>query len=160
MSFHPEKCHVLNISKKRSPICHNYTNHGHTLQHVTSAIYLGCILNSNLDCGRHIHNICNKGKLTISFLQRYLNIVPASIKETAYKALGRPTVEYVSIVLDPTRRKTYTVYTWSNDEMHSMLRTSITTGPASQICLQICNGRTSHIGQTDHALPSSTTRSL
>lgn len=101
MSFHPDKCQVLTISKKRSPICHNYTLHGHTLEHVTSAKYLGCTLNNNLDWGQHIHNICNKANRTTSFLRRNLNIASTSTKETAYKALVRPTVEYASTVWDP-----------------------------------------------------------
>jgi len=68
MSFHPDKCQILTISKKRSPISHNYTLHGHTLEHVTSAKYLGCTLNNHLDWGQHIQNICNKANRTISFL--------------------------------------------------------------------------------------------
>jgi hypothetical protein len=42
MKFHPEKCNVLTISKKRSPSKYNYTLHGHILEHDTSAKYLGC----------------------------------------------------------------------------------------------------------------------
>jgi hypothetical protein len=109
MSFHPDKCKVLTVSKKRSPICQNYTLHGHTLEHVTSATYLRCTLNNNLDWGQHINNICNKANRTISFLQRKRNIASTSTKEAANKALIRPTVEYVSTVWDTTRRETYTV---------------------------------------------------
>jgi hypothetical protein len=44
MAFHPEKCNVLTITKKRNPIKFNYTLHGHSLEHVTSAKYLGCTI--------------------------------------------------------------------------------------------------------------------
>jgi hypothetical protein len=54
-----------------------------------------------LDWGQHIHNICNKANRTTSFLRRNLNIASTSTKETAYKALVRPTVEYASTVWDP-----------------------------------------------------------
>jgi hypothetical protein len=37
MAFHPEKCNVLTITKKRNPIKFNYTLYGHSLEHVTSA---------------------------------------------------------------------------------------------------------------------------
>jgi len=101
MSFHPDKGQILTISKKRNPISHNYTLHGHTLEHVTSAKYLDCTLNNHLDWGQHKQNICNKANRTISFLRRNLNISSTSTKETAYKALVRPTVDHASTVWDP-----------------------------------------------------------
>ena len=48
MKFHPEKCNVLTISKKRGPSKYNYTLHGHILEHDTSANYLGCTISSDL----------------------------------------------------------------------------------------------------------------
>jgi hypothetical protein len=41
MAFHPEKCNVLTITKKRNSIKFNYTLHGHSFEHVTSAEYIG-----------------------------------------------------------------------------------------------------------------------
>jgi hypothetical protein len=49
MAFHPEKCNVLTITKKRNPIKFNYTLHRHSLEHVTSAKYLGCTITSDLN---------------------------------------------------------------------------------------------------------------
>jgi hypothetical protein len=37
MAFHPERCNVLTITKKRNPIKFNYTLHRHSLEHVISA---------------------------------------------------------------------------------------------------------------------------
>ena len=39
MEFHPEKCQVFTITRKRKPIKHSYTLHGHTLEHVETAKY-------------------------------------------------------------------------------------------------------------------------
>ena len=83
MAFHPEKCNVLTITKKRNPIKFNYILHGHSLEHVTSAKYLGCTITSDLKWGPHINNICNKANSTIGFLKRNLNIVNKSVKERA-----------------------------------------------------------------------------
>jgi type VI protein secretion system component VasF len=47
MAFHPEKCNVLTITKKRNPIKFNYTLQGHSLEHVNSAKYLGCTITSD-----------------------------------------------------------------------------------------------------------------
>ena len=101
MKFHPDKCNVLTISKKRSPIKHNYILHGHTLEHVPSAKYLGCTISSDLKWGKHISTICSKANNTISFLKRNINISNKSIKEKAYMSLVRPTLEYASTVWDP-----------------------------------------------------------
>ena len=50
MSFHPEKCNVLSITKKRNPVINCYILHGHQLEQVQSAKYLGVA----------ITNICKK----------------------------------------------------------------------------------------------------
>ena len=101
MKFHPEKCNVLTISKKRSPSKYNYTLHGHILEHDTSAKYLGCTISSDLKWGKHISTICSIANNTISFLKRNINISNKSIKEKAYVSLVRPTLEYASSVWDP-----------------------------------------------------------
>ena len=39
MKFHPDKCQVLSVTKKKTPIKKNYIIHDHLLEHVTSAKY-------------------------------------------------------------------------------------------------------------------------
>jgi hypothetical protein len=79
MAFHPEK-NVLTITKKRNPTKFNSTLHGHSLEDVTSAKYIGCTITSDLKWGTHINNICNKANSTIGFLKRNLNIANKSVK--------------------------------------------------------------------------------
>ena len=101
MKFHPEKCIVLTISKKRSPSKYNYTLHGHILERDTAAKYLGCTISSDLKWGKHISTNCSKANNTISFLKRNINISNKSIKDKVYVSLVRPTLEYASSVWDP-----------------------------------------------------------
>jgi ribonuclease P/MRP protein subunit RPP40 len=101
MLFHPDKCNVMTISKKRTNIIHDYILHGQTLQRVTSAKYLGCTIRSDLDWSDHIQNITTKSNKTLGFLRRNLNISSTKIKQQAYKSLVRPMVEYASTVWDP-----------------------------------------------------------
>ena len=101
MAFHPDKCNVLTITRKRKPIVKEYVLHGHTLESLKSAKYLGCTISSDLKWNEHIKNICTKANKTIGFLKRNLNINNTTIKETAYKSLVRPTLEYASTVWDP-----------------------------------------------------------
>ena len=81
----------------------NYSLHGHTLEHVPSAKYLGV----DLKWESHITNISQKANKTIGFLKRNLNISNGNIKEKAYISLVclRPTVEYASPVWDPYMQK-------------------------------------------------------
>lgn len=101
MSFHPDKCNVLTISRKNNTIPTSYKLHGHTLKTVESAKYLGCTFTSDLRWNDHVNNICNKANRTIGFLKRNLNIGSTTVKQNAYKALVRPLVEYASPVWDP-----------------------------------------------------------
>ena len=88
MEFHPEKCEVINITRKRNIIHHPYTLHGHQLKHVDQTKYLGVTITA-------------KANNTLNFLRRNINVRDHSIKEKAYKALVRPILEYSSSVWDP-----------------------------------------------------------
>jgi hypothetical protein len=79
----------------------DYTLHGHILEQVTSAKYLGVTITSDLKWSKHINNICAKANSTIGFLKLNLNISHRGIKESSYKSLVRPTLEYASAVWDP-----------------------------------------------------------
>jgi hypothetical protein len=101
MSFHPEKCNVLTVSRKRNIIKRGYILHGHQLEQVTSAKYLGVTISSDLRWNVHIANICKRANSTLSFLKRNINISNPKVKENAYEALVRPTMEYACTTWDP-----------------------------------------------------------
>ena len=48
MQFHPDKCVVLPITKKKDPLELNYNLHRHNLEHVLSATYIGVPIISDL----------------------------------------------------------------------------------------------------------------
>ena len=101
MAFHPDKCNVLSITRNKTPIKHTYTLHGHELEHVDEAKYLGVTIQSDLKWESHVNNICNKANKTLGFLRRNLTISSTSVKEQAYKSLVRPSLEYACSVWDP-----------------------------------------------------------
>ena len=107
MEFHPGKCNVLTISRKPNPIKYNYSLHGHTLESVQSAKYLGCLISSELRWTKHINSIFGKANKTLVFQRRNLNIGSTTVKQNAYccNSLVRPMVEYASTVLDPYTQK-------------------------------------------------------
>ena len=101
IKFHPQKCQTIHISRNRNPIANKYLLHGHTLESVTSAKYLGVTINSDLKWNNHIGNITSKANRTLGFLKRNFKISSPKLKTQAYQTLVRPIVEYASPVWDP-----------------------------------------------------------
>ena len=98
MEFHPDKCKVLSISRSKTPIEFEYTLHGHKLEHVTNAKYLGVIFNKKFTWDEHISNVASKANKTLGFLRRNLQVNNQQLKFQAYKTLVRPINEYASTV--------------------------------------------------------------
>jgi hypothetical protein len=48
MEFHGSKCQLLRITNKRKPFARDYDIHGHKLEEVESAKYLGVTIQKNL----------------------------------------------------------------------------------------------------------------
>ena len=87
-------------SPLQNPLLH-YILHGHTLDTVDSAKYLGVTLTKDLTWETHINSIIQKANKTLGFLRRNLKISSTKIKETAYKTFVRPILEYACTVWDP-----------------------------------------------------------
>ncbi|KAK3106442.1 hypothetical protein FSP39_020186 [Pinctada imbricata] len=101
MEFNPSKCQVIQISRSRKPLQTSYTLHGQTLQTTTDAKYLGITLTNKLTWDTHVNNITNKANKTLGFIKRNIKTRHTQTRETAYKTLVRPQLEYASCVWDP-----------------------------------------------------------
>ena len=71
------------------------------LETVTSIKYLGVILQSDMKWKQHIRAVVGKASCRLRFVGRVLGKCSSSVKETAYKTLVRPILEYCSSVWDP-----------------------------------------------------------
>ena len=60
MEFNPSKCQVVQVTGSRKPINCIYRLHGHVLETVTSAKYLGVDVSSGLTWSSHIDRITGK----------------------------------------------------------------------------------------------------
>ena len=87
--------------ERKKQIVPSYHLHGHGLQNVSTAKYLGVNIQDNLNWGLHIDTITNKANKTLGFLRRNLKIGNKKTIETAYKAFVRPFLEYSATVWDP-----------------------------------------------------------
>ncbi|KAI8519197.1 hypothetical protein Bbelb_024540 [Branchiostoma belcheri] len=105
MTFHPEKCVYMPVTRSRKPLLYSYVLHGHTLEKVHKAKYLGITMSSDGSWDNHINNIVTKAKQVLGFLRRNLKISSIKIKERAYKTFVRPLLEYAATVWDPYTQK-------------------------------------------------------
>jgi len=105
MEFHPGKCQVIRVTKSPKPLDTNYYLHGHKLEVVSSAKYLGVTISNDLKWNVHLQNVKNKANRTQGMLRRNLKISSPNIKQMAYQGLVRPQLEYCSTVWDPHNKK-------------------------------------------------------
>lgn len=98
MSFHPDKCEAMHFGKKLTAAYHL---RDHTLHTTSEAKYLGVMVSTDLNWGKHVSCVAKKANKTLGFLRRNLKISSISIKDRAFKALVRPQLEYACQVWDP-----------------------------------------------------------
>ena len=101
MEFHPSKCKVLTVSRKRKKTTRSYTLHGQTLENVNQTKYLGVTLQSDGGWDTHIAEVSNRGNRLLGFIKRNIKVKSKAIKARAYKTLLRPVLEYASAIWDP-----------------------------------------------------------
>ena len=108
MSFNATKCNTIAITRKHKKILYPYTLHNQILERVEKAMYFGVELSGDLTWADHINKTCDKANKQLAFLRRNLRINTTHVKETAYKGLVRPILEYCSPVWDPYSIMKYT----------------------------------------------------
>ena len=103
MRFQPVKCNIMQITRKRiKKINASYCLEGTVLDNVENNKYLGVTITNDLKWNTQFSNICTKANRTLGFLRRNLSACPQDIKESAYKGLVHPVLEYGSSVWDPS----------------------------------------------------------
>ena len=97
----PNRINGKSISNKRSPPVKKYTLCGVELEQIEEITYLGITLSSKLKWDQHVSSVSSKASKVLGVVRRNLHICPRSVRETAYKTLVRPTLEYGSAAWDP-----------------------------------------------------------
>ena len=105
MEFKPPKCQVVRVTTSRKSVHFSYKLHGHVLEVVTSARYLGVDISSGLFWNSHIDNITAKSNRTLGFIKRNIKTKNRKIRETAYNTFVRPTLEYAAPIWDPHTKR-------------------------------------------------------
>ena len=95
MRLKPVKCNIMQLTRKRiKKINASYSLEGTVLDNVKKIKYHGVTITNDLKWNTHVSNICTKANRTLGFLRR-------DVKESAYKGLVRPILQYGSSVWDP-----------------------------------------------------------
>ena len=101
MRFNASKCYVMHLSKKRNNIEKDYTLNNCVIGNVKHQAYLGVQLSDDLKWSHHIRTATK----ILGVVRRNLRLCSRILKETAYKTLVRPHLEYASTVWDPHLKK-------------------------------------------------------
>lgn len=101
MSFHPVKCEVIRICKRRNQTPASYYIHDHQLALVKSGKCLGVTLTDTLSWNAHVDQNVQKANNSLAFLKRNLSSCPATTKAQCYQSLVRPVLEYAAKAWDP-----------------------------------------------------------
>ena len=69
MQFHPARCLVMNISKKRHPSKFTYSLHNTDLKTTDTSKYLGIIISQDMKCTKHITQTCSRANRALGFIK-------------------------------------------------------------------------------------------
>ena len=102
MEFNPTKCFLMCISLKKDPPHRTYMFCNTALAYVDTHPYLGVTLDKKLRWNHHIHEISSKATKILHLIKRnFWFCGKQTTKDTLYKSLVRPKLEYASEVWDP-----------------------------------------------------------
>ena len=102
MQFSASKCHVLQVTKKKSIITHEYSLGQEKLSVVPSHPYLGIEIDNKLSWKQQIEKTKQKSIRTLNMVRRNVTKGTTSqIRNQIFTGLVRPTLEYGCIVWDP-----------------------------------------------------------
>ena len=81
MSFHLEKCELIHITTKKTPILHSYSLHVHILSSVPQIKYLGVHISQDLKWNSHINSTSSKANQTLGFWNETWESIRAQSKK-------------------------------------------------------------------------------
>ena len=101
MIFNLDKCELIRITNAKQPILYDYTIENKKLKTASSVKYLGVHIDEHLTWKEHIKHTISKANSARAFLQRNIDCCPMRIKDTCYKMMVRPIIEYAAIIWSP-----------------------------------------------------------
>ena len=87
MRFNGKKCYLMNITRTRNHLTHNYSVNSHILRTVNREKYIGITISNDLNWSIHIKTITNESNSRLGFLSRNLSRCPKKLEASAYLSL-------------------------------------------------------------------------
>ena len=100
MEFNPTKCQVIQVRRARHPIPARYSLHGHILEEVEHAKYLGVNIASDFKWNTHVDSVVSKANRSLGLIKRNIKTKHQTIRATTYKTIVRPQLEYAACAWD------------------------------------------------------------
>ncbi len=94
MHFNPSKCNLMRFTTKRKIVKGDYFIHGTKLAQTDTHKYLGVWFSKDFKWNHHIDSMVQRANKMLGFVKRTIYGLPKKFKETSYKSLVRPHVEY------------------------------------------------------------------
>ena len=104
MEFNASKCYIMKFTNSKQPPDLDYSFCNQPLKVVPSNPYLGIEFDNQLNWGTHIEKTVSKANRVLGVLKRNLWFCAKEVKETAYKTLVRPILEYGSCAWAPYKK--------------------------------------------------------
>lgn len=101
MQLHPPKMSSTACHEQNEVAEDAYKMHGHTLETVNSAKYIGANVHKSLTWTQHISQITKRTNSTSASFRRNIHKCPQEIKAQFYITLVRPWLDYASVIWDP-----------------------------------------------------------
>ena len=105
LNFHPSKCQVISVTRKRNPFNFDYFMNNTRLGSVKSIKDLGIEISSKLDWNTHINNVVKKCNRKLGLIKRTVGFnAPVNVTKALYLALIRSDLEFGSCLWSGTSR--------------------------------------------------------
>ena len=101
MKLSIDKCYIMHVAHKRNPLLMTYNMNGRPIEATASHTYLGIGMDNKLSWAVHISNTVSKANKVLGLIRRNLYRCSPLAKETAYKSMDRPRLEYCSSIWIP-----------------------------------------------------------
>ncbi len=101
MKFNVSKCAHVCITLKKKPLVHVFEVNGEAVPRESHTKYLGVTISSDLSWNTHSEQIRAKASKTLGLIRRTLGKCSNEVKDTAYKTLVRPQLEYATSAWNP-----------------------------------------------------------
>ena len=103
LKFNASKCKVLTVTRRKTPVTHEYHLGDVILQRVQEEKDLGVTISSNLSWDLHVKRIVLKANRMLGLLKRtYPLITDIKVRRTLYLSLVKSQLSYVTVVWSPS----------------------------------------------------------